>query len=133
MWLADALVVVAVLVITVSVYGLFRMPDVYTQLHAASKGVFLGEIGIICAAPLVADEAAITSRGVLIAVFLILTTPVSAHVVARAARMSREPMRTPGAIDESVGTGSADGALDGRLEGLLPGESRDPRGAGRES
>jgi multicomponent Na+:H+ antiporter subunit G len=113
-WIADTLIVFAALMNTVSVYGLFRMPDVYTQLHSASKGVFLGVMAIVCAAPLVTDEAAILSRGVLIAVFLVLTTPVSAHVIARAARLAGEPMRTPGAVDETASTGSPPKARDGR-------------------
>jgi Multisubunit Na+/H+ antiporter, MnhG subunit len=45
----------------------------------------------------------VTSRVLLIAAFLILTTPVGAHAIALAAWRRREPMRTPGAIDESAG------------------------------
>jgi multicomponent Na+:H+ antiporter subunit G len=97
---ADALVVLALVVMTVGVVGLRRMPDVYTQLHATSKAVFLGVIAILVAST-ASREPAIITRATLIGVFLIVTTPVSAHVVARAAYRLREPMRTPGAVDES--------------------------------
>jgi multicomponent Na+:H+ antiporter subunit G len=99
-WLADALVILALAVMTVGVYGVRRMPDVYTQLHATSKAVFLGVIAILVASA-VSGDPAIILRLVLIGAFLLLTTPVSAHVVARAAYRRREPMTTPGAVDES--------------------------------
>lgn len=97
---ADALVVLGLVVTTLGVLGLFRMPDVYTQLHAAGKAVFLGVIAFLVAS-LATRDPAIAARVVLIAVFLLLTTPVAAHAIARAARQRGEPMHTPGAIDES--------------------------------
>lgn len=97
---ADVLVALGLLVTTLGVVGLFRMPDVYTQLHAAGKAVFLGII-VFLVASLATRDAAIVSRAVLIATFLILTTPVGAHVIARAAYLRGEGMATPGALDES--------------------------------
>ena len=99
--LSDALVVLGVLVMTIGVYGVFRMPDVYTQLHAASKAVFLGVIALLVAS-IATGDAAIIARAFLIGVFLILTTPVAAHAVAQGAYVRREKMETPGAVDESV-------------------------------
>jgi multicomponent Na+:H+ antiporter subunit G len=99
-WLADALVVLGVGVMTVGVYGVVRMPDVYTRLHAASKAVFLGVISLALAS-LVTGEAAIVARVLLIGVVLLLTTPVSAHAIGRGAYLERERMTTPGAVDES--------------------------------
>jgi multicomponent Na+:H+ antiporter subunit G len=97
---ADLLVLLGVAVMTIGVYGVFRMPDVYTQLHAASKAVFLGVISLLVAS-VVTGDAAIIARAFLIGVFLVATTPVAAHVIARGAFVRRERMRTPGAVDES--------------------------------
>lgn len=97
---ADALVVVGLLVCTLGVVGLFRMPDVYSQLHAASKAVVLG-IGAFLIASLAGGDGAVAARVTLIAVFLVLTTPVGAHAIARAAHRRGTPMETPGARDES--------------------------------
>ena len=99
-WVADVLVVLGLLVMTIGVYGIFRMPDVYTQLHAASKAVFLGVIALL-AASVASRDPEIVARAVLIGALLVVTTPVAAHAVARAAYVVREPMRTPGAIDET--------------------------------
>ena len=97
---ADALVLLGLVVTTLGVLGMFRMPDVYTELHAASKAVVLGIVAFLVAS-LAARDAAVTSRALLIAAFLILTTPVGAHVIARAAWLRGEAMRTAGALDES--------------------------------
>ena len=99
-WVTDALVVLGVAVMTIGVYGVFRMPDVYTQLHAASKAVFLGVIALLVAS-VATNDPAIVARATLIAVFLLLTTPVTAHVIALAAYRQGERMETPGARDES--------------------------------
>jgi multicomponent Na+:H+ antiporter subunit G len=99
-WIADGLVLLGVFVMTVGVYGIIRMPDVYTRLHAASKAVFLGVISLLLAS-VVTNDAEIIFRAMLIAVFLILTTPVSAHVIARAAFLKGQRMESPDAVDES--------------------------------
>lgn len=100
-FVADALVILGVFVMSVGVYGALRMPDVYTKLHAMSKAVFLGVVSL-CAASAVTGDPAIIFRVLLIAVFLLVTTPVSAFVIGRAAYLRGERMQTPGAVDESV-------------------------------
>lgn len=97
---ADGLVLLGLVVTTLGVLGVFRMPDVYAQLHAASKAVVFGVVAFLLAS-VFAGDAAVTARALLIGVFLILTTPVGAHVIARAAWLRGEAMRTPGALDES--------------------------------
>ena len=99
-WIADALIVIGVFGMTVGIYGIVRMPDVYNKLHAASKVVFLG-VTMLLLASAVTNDAEIILRATLIGVFLVLTTPVSAHVVGKAAFLRRYKMQTPGAVDES--------------------------------
>ncbi len=97
--LADALVVLGVLVITVGVYGMLRMPDAYTRLHAASKTVILGMMPLLLASAFTGDRGVVL-RVILIGLFLLVTTPVSAHMVGRAAYLRGERMRAPEAVDE---------------------------------
>ena len=92
------------MVCTLGVVGLFRMPDVYTQLHAASKAVVLGIVAFLVAS-FAAGDGAVAARAALIGAFLLLTTPVAAHAIARAAHARGEPMRAPGARDESRPSG----------------------------
>lgn len=99
-YLADALVILGVWVMTVGVYGVIRMPDTYTRLHAASKAAFLGVVSL-CASSVVTGDPAIIYRAMLIGAFLLVTTPISAFVVARAAYLREERMEAPDALDES--------------------------------
>ncbi len=99
-WLVDALVIFGTFIVTIGVYGIIRMPDTFTRLHAASKAVFLGVITLLVASTATGDMDIIL-RATITAFFLLVTTPISAHVVARAAYDRNEKMRAPGAIDES--------------------------------
>ncbi len=99
-YVADALVILGAFVMTVGVYGAIRMPDTYTKLHAMSKAVFVGVVSL-CAASTITGDPRIVFRVVLIAAFLIVTTPISAFVIARAAYLREEPMRVPDPTDES--------------------------------
>ena len=97
---ADGLVLLGLFIMTLAVIGLFRMPDIYTQLHAASKAVVVGVIPILLSVVFIGDPV-ISARTFLIACFILLTTPVAAHAIGRAAYLRREPMRGPDALDES--------------------------------
>ncbi|HEV2127521.1 MAG TPA: monovalent cation/H(+) antiporter subunit G [Thermomicrobiales bacterium] len=98
--ISDIFVIVGLVFMTLGVVGLIRMPDVYTKLHAASKAVFLGIIVLGVAAALV-GTAETGMRLILLSVLVLLTTPVSAHAIARAAYVHRNRMATAGALDES--------------------------------
>lgn len=106
--LGDLLVAVGLLLTTLGVIGIYRMPDVYNQLHASGKAAFLGTLAFLAAAAL-AGDGAVDAKAVLIALVLVLTAPVAAHAIARACRERGEPMTSPDAIDESgrglAGTG----------------------------
>lgn len=99
-YLADALVIFGTFVVTIGVYGIIRMPDTFTRLHAASKAVFLGLISLLVASTFT-GEPEIIFRVILIAFFLLMTTPVSAHVIGKATFHREERMRSPDAVDES--------------------------------
>ncbi len=87
--IADGFILLGAVVTTIGVVGMVRMPDIFTKLHAASKAVFLGVCSFLVA--LVASgDPSIIARAVLIALLLILTTPVAAHEIARAAVRERE-------------------------------------------
>ncbi len=99
-WIADALVLLGVLMMTIGVYGVVRLPDTYTRLHAASKMVALGTMPLLLASTLTGDPGVIL-RVILIAFFFLVTTPVSAHMVGRAAYLRGERMEAPEPVNES--------------------------------
>jgi multicomponent Na+:H+ antiporter subunit G len=97
---ADILIFAGLAILTLAVFGVLRMPDVYTQTHAASKAAFLG-IALLLASAALRGGGATVARALLIAALLAVTTPVAAHAIARAARRRGEPMRSPDTLDES--------------------------------
>jgi len=65
--------------------GLIRMPDVYNRLQAATKCVTLGTCGILLGVFIRFGFTAAGVKALLCILFLLLTAPVSAHALARAA------------------------------------------------
>lgn len=87
--IADGFILLGAVVTTIGVVGMVRMPDIFTKLHAASKAVFLGVCSFL-AALVASGDPSIIARAVLIALLLILTTPVAAHEIAKAAVREQE-------------------------------------------
>ena len=81
---ADVLVLFGLVTISLGVLGLYRMPDTYTRVQAATKASSLGTIALLVAA-LIDGDGASAARVVLIAGFLLVTAPVGAHAISRAA------------------------------------------------
>lgn len=96
----DIMLLVSCAVMTLGIIGILRMPDVYTKLHGASKSVFLGVV-LLCISSSVVATSAMNMRLILIALLVVITTPLASHVIGRAAYFMHETMETPGAVDES--------------------------------
>jgi len=67
--------------------GLLRLPDFYTRLHAPTKSASLGIMLIALGSTIlhVGRDVVVWPEDVLIILFVMLTTPVSSQVLARAA------------------------------------------------
>lgn len=65
--------------------GLIRLPDVFTRMHAASKAGTVGSGLLLLAAGLHSGDLSTFSRALAGFIFFILTAPISAHLLARAA------------------------------------------------
>jgi len=68
----------------VGTVGLLRLPDVYNRLHATTKCDTLGA-GLVLLSLAVQSTASVAVRLALIIIFIIVTNPTAAHVIARAA------------------------------------------------
>ncbi len=76
--------------------GLLRMPDVYTRLHAAGMTDTMGAGFVLLGLALQAGFTLVLVRIVFIYAFLLFTSPISTHAVARAALSGKvEPYRVP--------------------------------------
>jgi multicomponent Na+:H+ antiporter subunit G len=65
--------------------GVVRLPDLYSRMHAASKAGPVGSGLLLLSAGLYSGELAIFARAAAGVVFLLLTAPVAAHLLAKAA------------------------------------------------
>lgn len=90
-YLSAALVVLGAMFSCLAALGILRFPDVYTRLHAASKAGLLGLGLVFLAVALASADPWIALRAILGAGFLVLTTPLAAHLLANAALKSGVP------------------------------------------
>ncbi|UXD86258.1 Na+/H+ antiporter subunit G [Thalassolituus hydrocarboniclasticus] len=86
-------IIVAVLLLTggffvfVGSVGLLKLPDFFTRLHAPTKATTMG-IGAILLASMVLTtmrDGHLSIHELVISLFLFITAPVSAHMLAKAA------------------------------------------------
>lgn len=68
--------------------GLLRLPDLYTRMHAASKAGAMATGLMFLSIFVIAFDGSVMLRAVIGFVFVLLTTPVSAHLLARASFLS---------------------------------------------
>jgi multicomponent Na+:H+ antiporter subunit G len=67
---------------------MLRLPDTLTRMHAATKAGTLGAGLILIAEAVHYHEVGITLRALATIVFLLMTAPVAAHLIGRAAYYS---------------------------------------------
>ena len=80
--------------------GVLRMPDVFTRMQASTKASTLGLGCLLIGAALQFGDLGSAIRLLSIGAFLLLTTPVSAHVIARAAYRAGVPLWAGTVLDE---------------------------------
>lgn len=99
---AGVLLIAAGLLAAIGAFGLLRLPDFLSRMHPPTMGTTLGVGCTLIASMLV--SSAIAGRPVvhelLITLFVVMTAPVTAMLLARAAvyrsdRRSRAPAREP--------------------------------------
>ena len=91
--------VVGAVFLFVGSLGVYRLPDVYNRLQAGTKcttlGAFLTTIGVGLANP------AWLPKTLLIAMFILLTNPISSHALGRASQKSRVPLWKGSVVDQT--------------------------------
>ena len=100
--------------------GLFRLPDVIIRMHASTKAGTLGAGLILAAVAVHYGDAAIALRASATIAFLLITAPVSAHMIGRAAYRTGVPLSEHTAVDDLRGV------LTARRESTPPPADPDP-------
>jgi multicomponent Na+:H+ antiporter subunit G len=84
----------------VAALGVLRMPDVFTRMQASTKASTLGLGCLLIGAALQFGDQAAIIRVVAIAAFVLVTTPVSAHLIARGSYRADVPLWEGTVLDE---------------------------------
>lgn len=84
-YVAGTLLIVGAFFSLAAAIGILRLPDLYTRMHAASKAGTLGSGLAFVAIAVIAMDGSVALRALAGFVFFLLTAPISAHLLAKAA------------------------------------------------
>jgi multicomponent K+:H+ antiporter subunit G len=101
-FLVAALILIGAAFALLGSIGLARLPDFFTRLHGPTKATTLGVGAMVLASALYfsATRPGLSLHEIAVLVFLFITAPVTAHVLAQAAlhrarRQNAAPEKTP--------------------------------------
>lgn len=98
---AQLLILFGCIFILAAALGLIRFPDFYTRLHATTKLVALGGLGIFVGAAVLFAPLGLMPRVLVIAAFFFLTAPLSGYMIARSGYLrGLKPYRELGSVDD---------------------------------
>jgi multicomponent Na+:H+ antiporter subunit G len=83
--------------------GIVRMRDTYLRISVTTKAATLGIGLLLVASAIHSDELAITAKVFAIILFLLLTAPVSAHLVGRTSYFSGVKLWKNSVMDDMEG------------------------------
>jgi multicomponent Na+:H+ antiporter subunit G len=89
--------------IFIAAAGISRMPDLYLRMSASSKAGSLGAALMLLGVALHFQALGVVSRVVATVAFIVLTAPVAAHMIARAAYITGVPLWPGTKVDELRG------------------------------
>ena len=104
--LAGVLVIVGAFFALIAAIGLIRLPDVYSRMHAASKAGTVGSGLMMIALAVISADGSTAIRALAGLLFFILTAPIAAHLLARAAYKVGYPLWSGSVADEMSGNNS---------------------------
>ncbi len=98
--------VIAILLITGSIFvlvaaiGVLRLPDLLMKMHASTKAGTLGAGLILVAVAFAFGDTGVASRAIATIIFLLITAPIAAHMIGRAAYYVGIPLWKGTIMDE---------------------------------
>lgn len=83
--------------------GIVRLPDILMRMHSTSKAATLGAALMLAAVAVHFGEVGVTTRVAAAIIFLFITAPVGAHMLARATYFLGVPLWDKMVLDELKG------------------------------
>ncbi|WOK35293.1 monovalent cation/H(+) antiporter subunit G [Sphingomonas sp. C3-2] len=85
--LGAAMICVGLVFLTLAALGVVRLPDAFQRMHASTKAGTLGAALIVLGAVLLSRDLGLSTAAITI-LFLLMTLPVAAQLLGRAAYIS---------------------------------------------
>lgn len=95
-----AVIMTGVIFVFISAIGLVRLPDFYIRVSAITKAATLGVSCIMIGVAIHYNEVGVAIKAVAILVFLLITSPIAAHIIGRAAYEDGVPLWKKTKINE---------------------------------
>lgn len=99
-WITAFLLGIGAAFMFLAALGVMRMPDLFTRMQAATKAATLGTASLLLAVAWHFGHLGVTTRVGLIIGFIVLTAPVAAHMIGRAAYFVGVPLWQGTVCDE---------------------------------
>ena len=90
---------IGVIFLLLGSFGILRLPDVYNRLQAGTKCTTFGALFTIIGIGIM--EPAWFWKTLIIALFILLTNPISNHALGKAARKSGVPLCDRSVVDKT--------------------------------
>jgi multicomponent Na+:H+ antiporter subunit G len=100
--------------------GLQQFDDVFARMHAATKAITLGLVLVAVGAALQLESGGDVAKLLIAAALQLVTAPVAAHMVSRAAYRAGTELSPRTAVDELAGV-----LRKGELDDRQPADERD--------
>jgi len=99
-WIAAFLLVAGALFSLLAAVGILRMPDLFNRMHTSTKSGTMGVGCILIAVAIYSRDPGIAWIAMFIFAFFLLTAPVAAHMIARAAYFTGVPLWKKSVMDD---------------------------------
>ena len=106
-WVAAPLIIAGSLLALLAGVGVLRLPDIFMRMQSSTKASTLGLGSLLTGLVLLHPTTEFIIRAISITAFIMLTVPVSAHAIARAAARSGVPLWIGTRVDERLRPPSA--------------------------
>jgi multicomponent Na+:H+ antiporter subunit G len=98
--LSNGILIIGLFFVFLAMLGLARLPDVYNRLHATTKIGTLGAFSVMLSILLKVGFSPMGVKAITVALFILITSPVAAHMISRAAHRHGVGLCKESVIDE---------------------------------
>ncbi|MBC7086078.1 MAG: monovalent cation/H(+) antiporter subunit G [Methanomethylovorans sp.] len=99
-FLGDMVMLIGLVFVFLGMLGLIRLPDVYNRLHTTAKIGTVGAFGVMLSILIRAGFTPIGVKAIAVGLFLLLTAPIAAHMITRAAHRHGVGLCKESVVDE---------------------------------